>query len=334
VADEEVCDTACHWLAARTPEDGPFALMVGFTLPHCPFVARADDYDRYVGRVPPPSIPRPAAGKEHPWLARWRRDCGIDEPDPADVVRARTAYYGLVTRTDALVGRVLDALDAAGLSETTLVVYTSDHGEQVGEHGHWWKNTFYEDAVGVPLILSWPGRLPEGARRSHVVNLVDVGATLIEAAGAPPLPASNGRSLISIARDPAAPWVNRTFSEYVTDAAAAWTGPETTRQRMVRDGPFKLWVMSGYRPLLFDLAADPHELSDLAGDPAFAAVRADLERLVFADWDPDAIARRVARRQAEKRILSAWAANTRPPLQFVRELKAEESWLDDQEAAG
>lgn len=331
VADEEVCETACDWLAeaGRDPDpDAPFCLMVGFTLPHCPFVARREDYDLYEGRVGPPRLPRPRPEHEHPFLARWRTACGIDDPDPDAVIRARTAYYGLVTRTDILVGRVLDSLEAAGLAGETLVVYTSDHGEQIGEHGHWWKNTFYEDSVAVPLILSWPGRLPEGERRAQVVNLVDIGATLIEAAGAPALPASNGRSLLGIASDVRAPWVDRTFSEYVTDTAAAWTGPEATRQRMIRDGRWKLVVIDGYRPMLFDLETDPDELDDLAEDPAHAGVRAELAARVMDGWDPRSIERNVALRQKEKAVLSAWAAETRPPLHFLRDLAADESWLE------
>lgn len=336
VADEEICETACAWLAEtgvarREGAAEPFCLMVGFTLPHCPFVARPEDYAPYDQRVPPPALPRPTPEGEHPWLAKWRRDCGIEAPDPEAVRRARTAYYGLVTRTDAFVGRILAALDAARLRDNMLIVYCSDHGEQIGEHGHWWKNTFYEDSVAVPLILSWPGQLPQGVRRGQIVNLVDIGATLIEATGAPTLPASNGRSVLGIARDAGAPWVDCTFSEYVTDTAAGWTGPEATRQRMMRHGRWKLVVVDGHRPILYDLKTDPEERIDLAEDPAYAPVRADLERAVLADWDPAWIARRVAERQAEKAVLSAWAANTQPPLHFVRDLKPEESWLEERE---
>lgn len=337
LVDEEVCNIACDWIAGVGRErslDGPFCLMLGFTLPHCPFVARSEDYDLYDGRISPPVLPPPDPVTEHPVLARWRSVCGIDNPDPKAVVRARTAYYGLVTRTDILVGRVLDALDEAKLSENTLVIYTSDHGEQLGEHGHWWKNTFYEDSVAVPLILAWPGWLPEGERRSHIVNLVDIGATLIEAVGAPELPGSNGRSLLDIATDPNGPWVNRTFSEYVTRAEAEWTGPEATRQRMIRDGRWKLVVVDGHRPMLFDLETDPDELNDLAEDPAHEYVRDELETRTRADWDPDAIARRIKERQLEQSILSTWAAKTCPPLHFVRELKAEESWLEAVERCG
>ncbi|WP_306119098.1 MULTISPECIES: sulfatase-like hydrolase/transferase [unclassified Roseitalea] len=338
LADEEVARDAAQWLDGvgrrrRAGDAEPFCLMVGFTLPHCPFVARGEDFDAYDGRVGPPEHPPPDPSREHPWLAKWRAACGIATLEPADVLRARTAYYGLVARTDALVGQVLAALDRNGLRQNTLIVYTSDHGEQIGERGLWWKNTFYEESAGVPLIVSWPGHLPHNERRGHVVNLIDIGATLIDAAGAPGLPASHGRSLLGIARDPAAPWENVTFSEYVTDTAAAWTGPEATRQRMIRSDRYKLVVIDGYPSMLFDLEDDPAERRDLAGDPAHAGIREDLEARVFANWDPRAIEAIVARRQQEKTILHRWAARTRPPLHFVRPLDPAESWLDDRPRA-
>lgn len=333
LVDEEAADAACAYLrrvaeARQRGDDTPLCLMLGLLLPHCPFVARSGDYARFEGSIDGPRLPPPDG--EHPWLRSWRTACGIDAPDEAAVIRARTAYYALVMRMDMLIGRVLDALHQSGLGKNTLVVYCSDHGEQAGERGHWWKNTFYEESAGVPLVLSWPGQLPEGARRGHVANLVDVGATLIEAAGAPALPSSHGRSLLGIAADARAPWTDTTFSEYVTDNVAGFTGPKPTRQRMIRAGRYKLVVIDGYRPILHDLETDPDEMHDLACDPAHAPVRDALARAALSDWEPARIARTVARREAEKRILHAWAGAIRPPLHHVRPLAAAESWLDPQ----
>ena len=83
-----------------------------------------------------------------------------------------------------------------------MVVYSTDHGEQVGEHDLWWKQTFYEDSVRVPAIVSWPGILPEGGRCERVINQFDLNATMLDAVGAPPLPRSNGRSLIELLKEP------------------------------------------------------------------------------------------------------------------------------------
>ncbi|MCP8939108.1 sulfatase-like hydrolase/transferase [Alsobacter sp. SYSU M60028] len=314
--------------ARKAGSTQPVFLTVSFVLPHCPFVARAEDFDLFEGRVGPPRLGRPDPDREHPATAAWRRACGIEDFDPQAVIRARTAYYGLVRRLDAMIGEVLDAWHAAGLGGDSLVAYTSDHGEMLGEHGLFWKNCFYEQSVGVPLILSWPGRLPEGARCPRVVNLVDLGATFIAAAGAPALPRSRGRSLLGIAADPDAPWLDETYSEYVTDETPQWTGPTTVQQRMVRAGRWKLVVTRGERPQLFDLAADPDELRDLAEDPALADLRRDLEARVLRGWDADAIAREVAMRRREKNLLAEWARRTHPRSTLQFPITAADSWLD------
>ena len=111
-------------------------------------------------------------------------------------MRSRVAYYALTYRLDAMIGEVLAALDRNGLRENTLIVYASDHGDQIGERGLWWKHTFHEESVRVPMILSWPGKLPEGERRSQVVNLIDLSATMLDALGAPALPNGQGRSFL------------------------------------------------------------------------------------------------------------------------------------------
>ncbi len=333
---EVVDDATTEAALARLDElagagDGapPFCLTVGFLLPHCPFVARPEDYARFEGRVGPPRLPPPPAALEHPWLARWRAATATVDPDPGDVIRARTAYWGLVSALDAKIGRILDRLEERGLGESTLVVYASDHGEQLGEQGLWWKNTFLEGSVKVPLVMAGPGIRAAGGRCGRVVNLIDVGATLIEAAGAPPLPRSHGRSLLKIAAEPDGPWVDETFSEYVTDLLSPWTGPEAVCQRMLRTARWKYVHMEGYRPQLFDMAADPDELNDLGADPAHGTVRAALSARVLAGWNPDAIRAEVDARCAEKRLLEEWGRQTRPrsTAQFL--IRDEDSWLEE-----
>ena len=84
-----------------------------------------------------------------------------------------------------MIGEILDALHRNGLGENTMVIYTTDHGEQLGEHDLWWKHSFYEDSARVPAIISWPGVLPEGTRSSHVTSQLDLNATMLDAVGAP-----------------------------------------------------------------------------------------------------------------------------------------------------
>ena len=198
----------------------PFSLSLGLMLPHQPYVARKPDYDQYRGTVPMPSRPEPFGDAIHPYLRWWREQCGIAEVTRDEVLRARTAYWALVTRMDAMIGEVLDALERSGLSDDTLVVYTSDHGDLLGEHGLWWKQTFYEESVRVPMVLSLPGVLPQGNRCNRVVSHMDLNATVLEAIGAPPLPRSRGRSFLGLLRESGTPWDDVAFSEYCTDSTS------------------------------------------------------------------------------------------------------------------
>ena len=129
----------------------------------------------------------------------------------------RTAYWALVTRMDLMIGEILAALQENDLAENTIILYMSDHGEQVGEHGLWWKQTFYEDSVRVPTILSWPRVLPEGVKCDRVISSLDLNATMLDALDAPALPHSRGRSVLPLLQQSGAAWEDIAFSEYCTD---------------------------------------------------------------------------------------------------------------------
>jgi choline-sulfatase len=314
--------------ARKGGDDQPFALTVGFMLPHPPYVATKEDYARFADMVQPARLARGPAGQEHPWLAWWRNNRGIDEVPADDAMRARIAYYALTYRLDAMIGEVLAALQRNGLAENTLIVYSTDHGDQIGERGLWWKHTFYEESVRVPLIMSWPGQIPQGERRRQVVNLVDLAATMVDALGAPALPHAQGRSFLNVARDANAPWHDETFSEYCTDEVPVWTGGMAVRQRMLRSGDWKLIYYHGYRPQLFNLAADPDELRDLGDDPAHAAIREQLLARLLADWSPDAIDARMKQRRRDKDLIGAWARGTKPASTFIWQTRPDQNRLD------
>ncbi|MBM4046926.1 MAG: sulfatase [Planctomycetes bacterium] len=298
----------------------PFCLSVGFMLPHQPFVARRADYDLYRGKMTLPQNPEPFSDKLHPYLRWWRTKCGIEDVPNEEGLRARTAYWALVTRLDALIGEILAALRSTGLDQNTLILYTSDHGEQVGEHGLWWKQTFYEGSVKVPAIVSWPGVLAEGLRCPRVVGSLDLTATMLDALGPAPLPHSHGRSLLPLLRSTDAPWDDVAFSEYCTDDGCL--------HRMIRLGDWKLNYYHGQEPQLFNLAEDPHERRDRGQDPSCREVRETLTRRVLEGWDPDAIARKLKAKHADLQVLKAWARQTNPPDQFRWNLRPEMDYLD------
>lgn len=328
VHDEDVVATAVDYLRQLGEERNgrtdvePFALSVGLMLPHQPFVARQEDYSVYDGRVPPPHSPPLPDSELHSYLRWWRRHTGIEEVGSEEVRRSRTAYWALVARMDALIGRILTALHESGLAEDTMIVYLSDHGEQAGEHGLWWKQTYYEASVRIPALISWPGVIPAGQRCDRVIGAVDITATVLDACGAPQLPNAAGRSFLDLLRWPNrdTAWRDETFSEYCTDIG--WI------TRMVRSGPWKLNYYHGHRPQLFNLDVDPDERNDLATDPSHADVRTSLLDRLLADWDPDDIASRMAQKRADNALLRTWAQNTQPSDQYRWDLRPEMNWLD------
>lgn len=301
----------------------PFCLTVGFMLPHQPFVARREDFDRYKDKMTLPDHPEPYSDRLHPYYQWWRRTTGIEEVSAGEILRARTAYWALVSRMDTMIGQILDALHANGLADNTLIIYTSDHGEQVGEHGLWWKQTFYEASVRVPLVMSWQGVIPPGTRCPRVGSLLDVNATMLAALDAPVLPNSNGRNLLDVITSPASTgdWNDEAFSEFCLD--------EGWYMRMVRSGDWKLNYYHGHAPQLFNLAGDPNELHDRANDPACADIRQALTEKVLRDWDPNEIAQVMAKKRADATLLKEWVRAIDPPEQYRWDLRPEMNYLDD-----
>ena len=192
---------------------------------------------------------------------------------------ARASYYGLCSFVDDLVGRILMALQDIGQDKDTAVIYTSDHGELIGEHGLWTKMTMHEDSVGIPLILSGAGA-PIGVSRTPV-SLIDIYQTVLEAAGVDLLEedrALPGRSLYGVAAEGDA---ERTiFSEY-------HDGGAITGFFIVRCGRWKYICYPGFAPQLFDLEADPFEQNDLGNSRAYAEILADCHRRMAEIGDPN-----------------------------------------------
>jgi choline-sulfatase len=314
VFDDEVEGAALAFLgqkaaARREGREGregdagrPWALCVSFLAPHFPLVVPEPYFALYYPHnVDLPVIPPGHIEGQHPAHERGRLAYDLYDYTEEQVRRCRAAYYGLVTHLDERIGRLLDALEAGGLREDTVVVYTSDHGEFIGEHGLWWKNDFYEHASRVPLLISWPDRFPAGARFEGAVSLLDLTRTLVDLAGAPDPGDLDGDSLLPVLRDggpspSGAPWKDEAFCEYY--------GHSTNRaQRMLRSGRWKLCYYHREAPELYDLQADPGELTDLAGRPEYRSVQEALTRRVLGDWDPDAVEAAVRRSHRHRQII-------------------------------
>lgn len=316
----------------------PFFVQVGLMLPHQPYVARARDYARYAGRVGLPRVPAATtSADDHPFLRWWREATAVADGVPEEVVlKARAAYWAMVDRMDALIGRILDTLRELDMDSNTLVFYTSDHGDHVGEHGLWWKQTLLDPAAKVPGIMSWPGVIPSGVRSQCVAGLVDINATIIDAIGGPPLPRSTGVSMLETLCN-GAEWPDTTFAEHCADRdQTAGLGnidvPDASYQRMVRRGRYKYIDYGHQRPQLFDLLEDPDETIDRAGDATLADIESSLATLVRADWDPVTTQAETRTSLAEIDVIKNWARQVQPADRFRWTMKPEYNVLDEPES--
>src|SRR5829696_2628408 len=205
--DDRITAAAVDWLKARAASAGgkPWVLFVSLVCPHFPLIARPEWYDLYPeDQVPAPALYE-AAGRQpdHPYIAAIR-ECQVYDKafDEVKLRRALAAYFGLVSFVDENVGKLVRVLEAAGLADATRVLYSADHGDNLGTRRLWGKSTMYEEAAGVPMILAGP-EVPAGFVCREPVSLVDVFPTAIAGAGLAPheddrdLP---GRSLFEVVR--------------------------------------------------------------------------------------------------------------------------------------
>lgn len=301
--DDAVEEAALAYLRDPARKERPWALDVGFIAPHFPLVVPEKYWTMYSpDDMDLPDIPEGHLDHQHPVFTRMRGMFGASDLFPDDQVRrARAAYYALITYLDDKVGRLLAALEETGQLQNTLVIYTADHGEMNGEHGMWRKSCFYEQSVGVPLIMSWPGGLPAGRVVTQNVSLVDVVATMVDCAGATPVTPLDGHSLLPLAGAPEGSeptWSDGVFSEYLAHGVARPVA-------MLRRGQHKLIYSLDDPPILFDLARDPGEFENVAEEPAYAPVLDALRVALLAHWDPIALERRIRQEQKERILIRA-----------------------------
>jgi len=307
--DEEVTRVCCQFLDSwdRCPGERPFFMTVGYVLPHCPYIAPKRLFDEYYDKVHVPRLPDGYHDSLHPFMQLWRKHRSVDELTDEQVRVARAAYYGLVTLMDELIGNIVSTLAKTHFGENTLIIYTSDHGEMAGEHGMWWKSSFYEGSVAVPLIFSWPGHLAEGRDIASVTSLLDIGPTLVELAGGAPMAGVSGQSLNGFltGSGDVPNWHDTAFSELgglQNDAPG----------RMIRRGPWKLNYYHGYdRPQLFNLESDPEEWNDLGDDKSYASIRDELLAEVHKGWSGELILRALETIQPDRQVLSEFRKNAR-----------------------
>lgn len=287
------------WLTTRGIEfierqgDAPWLCHLSYIKPHWPYLAPAPYNDMYGPEdLPPVNRAQAERENEHPLMAAWR-ETRICKSFSRDTVRDRVApvYMGLIKELDDQMGRLFAFLRDSGRMDDTMIVFCSDHGDNMGDHWLGEKDLFYDCSARIPLIVYDPRHSADATRGSvseDLVEGIDLPPTFIEFfGGAPKQHQIEGRSLTPLLAGQGGPWRDYAVSEYdyATRDARRMVGVDQgdARLTMVFDGRWKYIHAEGFRPMLFDLATDPQERNDLGNDPASATEIKRLQDLHF-EW--------------------------------------------------
>ncbi len=259
----------------------PFFLACGFYRPHCPYVAPKKYFNLYpLERVQLPTEPLehrrailiPARASVNPYP-----NFGVTEEQAREALRA---YHATITFVDSQVGRLLDALDRLKLAERTIIVFWSDHGYLVGQHGLWKKQSLFEESARVPFLVYDPRAKGNGKACQRTVELLDVYPTLTDLCGLTPPKDLQGVSLRPLLNDPTAKWDRPAFTQ-------VWRGNFPGHSVRTERWRYTEWD-NGKRGIeLYDHNNDPKEWKNLASDPKYAETVEQLRTLLRKNWPAD-----------------------------------------------
>ena len=291
--DAEVQFRSLEYFQTRVLEkrDQPWFLHISYTQPHEAYQSVPEFWDRYedveiaLPRIPKDEVPHPTTE----WLHIHH---GIDQAPPdEDTIRlSRRAYYAMISHLDDYLGELIAELKHLGLYDDTVIVFTSDHGDMLGERGMWFKRSFYEGSMQVPMIWHNPKRIKPG-RRSECVSLADLCPTFAELGGAKKMSDQYGSdqssSFLGLIMD---------SSDSIKDEAIAeYYGPGVIEPWLaIRQGDYKYTWTRNAPDLLFNMADDPDEQTDLSQDPAYSEVKAKLKNRLLGRYDVEAVTQRAA----------------------------------------
>jgi arylsulfatase A-like enzyme len=280
-------DRAMEFIRAAKDDDRPWCLHLSYIKPHWPYIAPAPYHDMYgAGDVVPPIRSEEERRDPHPVYGSYMQE-RVSRAFSRDAVREHVipAYMGLITQIDDHVGRLMAFLEEEGLAEDTLIVFTADHGDYLGDHWLGEKELFHDMSVKIPLIVVDPAAEADATRGTvieAIVEAIDLAPTFLEFFGGQPKPhVLEGRSLMPLLHGETPAWRGHAISEcdYAMRKARTDHGQSVADSRMfmVFDGRWKYVHAEGMRPMLHDLETDPDEFVDLGADPALQAERDRLE---------------------------------------------------------
>jgi uncharacterized sulfatase len=270
--DGKVADQVIALLRLHKKE--PFFIGAGFYKPHCPWVTPGKYFDLYrpeqitlpkISAETPSMYPEPALAFTKPWPY-----FGITSDQ---AMECKLAYYAAISFVDAQIGKVLDALESLGLSKNTIVVFWSDHGYHLGEHGLWFKQTCFEEVTRTPLIISLPGNKSAGKTCRRMVEFVDIYPTLAALTGLTTPPDLDGKSLVPLLSDPETAW---DYPAYTQVQRGTIPG-HTVRTALWR---YTEWDFGNKGSELYNEETDPRELNNLVADPHYSKVVAEMKALL------------------------------------------------------
>jgi choline-sulfatase len=315
--DDEVCHRAKRKIyeLARGNDDRPFFLFTSFTHPHDPFQARPEHWNLYRSE----DIPEPTISADQDSLDPYSKRLAVqyrlwdNQPTKSQIRNARQGYYGSISYFDDLVGNLLQTLKECNLYDDTVIIITTDHGEMLGEHGLWYKKSFFEESCRIPLIVSSPRFSSKRVKAN--VSLVDLLPTCLDIAtdghSSGTVEPIDGNSLWPFLASTDINWSTPVYSENLAEGS-------TTPLLMVKQDCFK-YIHSDVDPLqLFNLENDPHECHNLVDDPVYADRKTKMQNLVHENWDVKALKDCILLSQKRRLFLRSISASEMPGLwEFV-----------------
>ncbi|UYG07043.1 choline-sulfatase [Halomonas sp. M4R1S46] len=300
--DDEVTFRAQRFLYdyARSDKDRPFCLTVSLTHPHDPYTIPQEYWDRYEhDEIDMPEVPYSRELMDpHSKRLRHVYQCDEDTINDEQIRNARRAYYGAISYVDDQLGKVLQALEDSGLAEDTIIVFSGDHGDMLGERGLWYKMSWFEGSARVPMIVHAPGRFTAG-RVKQSVSTMDLLPTFSEWANDGQAPQYavpiDGRSLNPHLTGTGGH--DEVIGQYCGEGAIA-------PLLMIRRGRYKFVHSAPDPDQLFDLEADPQELTNLAENPEHQDLRKQFRDEVASRWDIEKLHQEVLDSQRRRKLVA------------------------------
>jgi len=286
----------------RQQEQQPFFLCASFFHPHDPFEITEEYWRMYENvDIPLPIAPSKPIKEMHPfnkWI-QTHHEIDVCTLTEEEIINNRRAYYGMVTYIDNKVGQIIEELKRFNLIDNTIIMFTSDHGEMLGEHGMWFKRTYFDPATKIPLLISCPNRF-QSKKVDEVVSLMDLTATILDIVDIPDkdqwMDRLDGDSFLHILDGTKKEWKNEAISEYCGEGALK-------PMVMLRQGRYKYVHVHDHEPLLFDLENDPHEINNLILEPEYQDIARRLHKKINEMYDFSKLEKNVLQSQKERLLI-------------------------------